>query len=42
MEADLAGNASRLAAEVDRLLDAARAALDATGQPPPETCQEVP
>ncbi len=42
VERDLAGDASGLAGDLDRLLTTAGRAIVATGQPPPRPCQETP
>ena len=42
VERDLDGGAAGLAGDLDRLLDATRRAIAATGQPPPPFCQETP
>lgn len=42
VERDLAGDASGLAGDLDRLLDATGRAIVATGRPPPRPCQETP
>jgi len=42
VERDLAGDAIGLAGDLDRLLDATRRAIAATGRPPPRPCQEAP
>lgn len=42
VERDLAGDASGLAGDLDRLLDATGRAVVATGRPPPRPCQETP
>lgn len=42
VERDLAGDASGLAGDLDRLLTTTGRAIVATGQPPPRPCQETP
>lgn len=42
VERDLAGGATVLAGDLDRLLAATRRAIEATGQPAPQPCQEAP
>jgi hypothetical protein len=42
LERDLAGDASLLPTDLDRLLEATRRAIAATGRPAPSPCQEEP
>ena len=42
LERDLAGDTSLLGDDLDRLLDATRRAIAATGRPAPEPCPEAP
>lgn len=42
VERDLDGGSAGLAGDLDRLLDATRRAIAATGQRPPRSCQETP